>query len=179
MRPSSTLRGTVARTSHLRQPEVKLYRAPRPKRPEQNPASPRSATSSGTWWKVTFGLGAFAAAGFLSYRASGTRSVSPKSSSSVAEDVSDRYHGIAKDFDREVGTQERLMLLGWLRSWLVRQASGHVLEVGVGTGRNSQFYDLKKCASITMLDQATEMIDIAREKFKGSCHTQRSIKVRR
>ena len=85
----------------------------------------------------------------------------------IPEDVSDRYHKSAKNFDKEVDLAEKLMGLGWLRQNLIKQASGHVLEVSVGTGRNSQYYDLKKCRSLTMVDQSAEMIEIAKQKLKG------------
>ena len=85
----------------------------------------------------------------------------------IPEDVSDRYNQTAKTFDNEVDTMEKFMLMGWLRRSLTRRAAGHVLEVSVGTGRNVRYYDLKKCKSITMVDQSAEMIDIARDKFDG------------
>lgn len=44
---------------------------------------------------------------------------------------------------------------------------GDVLEVSAGTGRNSGYYPLKKCNSITMVDTSTSMLEEARKKFKG------------
>ena len=85
----------------------------------------------------------------------------------VPEDVSDRYNKLAKDFDNNVNLHERLMGLGWLRRSLAKRASGHVLEVSVGTGRNAQYYNPKTCKSITMIDQSPEMMDITRKKFNG------------
>lgn len=84
----------------------------------------------------------------------------------VPEDVSDRYNTTAKDFDDEVNLTERVMGIGLLRKSLTKRASGDVLEVSVGTGRNMSYYKLKKCKSITMVDQSGEMIAIARQKFK-------------
>ncbi|MCJ1281665.1 hypothetical protein MMC26_000986 [Xylographa opegraphella] len=89
------------------------------------------------------------------------------SGTEVAEDVSDRYNHTAQSFDKEVDTTEKLMGLGWLRRSLTRQATGHVLEVSVGTGRNIRYYDPTKCSSITFVDQSAEMIEIARRKFRG------------
>ena len=85
----------------------------------------------------------------------------------VPQDVSDRYNDTAKHFDRDVDSTEKWMGIGWLRKSLAKRASGHVLEVSVGTGRNAQYYDLKKCKSITMVDQSAEMIEIAKKKFNG------------
>ncbi|MCJ1399445.1 hypothetical protein MMC11_002647 [Xylographa trunciseda] len=84
----------------------------------------------------------------------------------IPEDVSDRYSHTARNFDSTVDTTEKLMGLGWLRRSLTSQATGHVLEVSVGTGRNVKYYDLTKCSTITFVDQSAEMIEIAREKFK-------------
>ena len=85
----------------------------------------------------------------------------------VSEDVSDRYERTAEHFDQDVDFTEKLIGMGWLRQRLTRKASGHVLEVSVGTGRNAAFYNLKGCKSIAMIDQSKEMVKIAREKFNG------------
>lgn len=89
----------------------------------------------------------------------------------VPEDVSDRYNQLAKDFDKEVDFHEKLIGLGWLRHSLAKRVSGYVLEVSVGTGRNAQYYNLKGCKSITMIDQSLEMVEIARQKFNGMIYT--------
>ena len=85
----------------------------------------------------------------------------------IPDDVSDRYNKTAPDFDNEVGTSEAFMGLGWIRSWLVRQAKGNVLEVSVGTARNAQYYKTKQCKTITMIDQSAEMIEQAKLKFRS------------
>ena len=85
----------------------------------------------------------------------------------VPEDVSDRYERTAEHFDQDIDLTEKLIGMGWLRQRLTRKASGHVLEVSVGTGRNASFYNLKDCKSIAMIDQSKEMVKIAREKFNG------------
>ena len=89
------------------------------------------------------------------------------SASQIPLDVSDRYNKIAKKFDSEVGFVEAFSGYGWLRSWICREASGNVLEVSVGTGRNSKYFDLKECKSITFIDQSQEMVEIAEEKFRS------------
>lgn len=88
----------------------------------------------------------------------------------VPADVSDRYDDTAKTFDSDVELTEKLMRLGRLRKSLAKRASGHVLEVSVGTGRNAGYYDLNRCKSITFLDKSPEMIEIAKKKFYGRTH---------
>ena len=87
--------------------------------------------------------------------------------SQIPNDVSDRYNQIAQDFDSDVGFIEALYGYGWLRSWITGEACGNVLEVSAGTGRNTKYYNLKKCTSVTMIDQSSEMVNIAKEKFQS------------
>ena len=83
------------------------------------------------------------------------------------EDVSNRYKDIAPGFDKSVDSTEFWMGIGWLRKWLLAKAHGNVLEVSVGTGRNSRFYKEEQCSSITMIDLSSEMIEVAQQRFKG------------
>ncbi|MCJ1335212.1 hypothetical protein MMC09_000480 [Bachmanniomyces sp. S44760] len=85
----------------------------------------------------------------------------------VPRDVADRYDRTAKGFDSEVNLSEKLMGLGWLRQSLTGRAIGNVLEASVGTGRNIQYFNLKKVKSLTVVDQSSEMLNIAKEKFHG------------
>jgi methyltransferase OMS1 len=85
----------------------------------------------------------------------------------IPDDVSDRYNRTAATFDADINLTEKLMRLGRLRKSLVKQSSGHVLEVGVGTGRNFRYYDLGHCKSLTFVDKSPEMVAIAKTKFKG------------
>ena len=43
-----------------------------------------------------------------------------------------------------------------------------MLEVSAGTGRNADFYDLKRCKSLTFVDLSDPMMQVAREKFQKS-----------
>ncbi|KAF2007025.1 S-adenosyl-L-methionine-dependent methyltransferase [Amniculicola lignicola CBS 123094] len=52
------------------------------------------------------------------------------------------------------------------RKALLEKAHGHVLEVAVGTGRNTAYYPTKKCQTITLLDQSGPMLAIAKRKWK-------------
>ncbi|KAL9594952.1 MAG: hypothetical protein Q9219_006732 [cf. Caloplaca sp. 3 TL-2023] len=81
-------------------------------------------------------------------------------------DVSYRYNATASTFDKEVDLTERFTGITKLRRELVEQASGKVLEAAVGTGRNSEFYDLDRIKSLTLLDQSREMVEVARAKWQ-------------
>jgi methyltransferase OMS1, mitochondrial len=103
---------------------------------------------------------------FFLYR-SYNNAVAASQTHNVPLDVSDRYNKTARTYDSDVNLMEKAMWLGRLRKQLIHQATGHVLEVSVGTGRNMQFYSPKtQCKTLTFVDQSPEMIAIAREKFK-------------
>ena len=70
-------------------------------------------------------------------------------------------------FDLDVNLTEKLTGISWLRSSLVKGACGDVLEACAGTGRNSSYYQLDKCKSITMVDSSAQMLKIAEKKFHG------------
>ncbi|KAL8914902.1 MAG: hypothetical protein Q9171_000529 [Xanthocarpia ochracea] len=104
--------------------------------------------------------------GFIVYR----HSYKPKSASEdVAPqdfDYSARFNATADKFDEDVDCVEWLYGITKLRRKLVQQAHGNVLEAAVGTGRNSEFYDLRRVTSLTLQDQSTEMLEIAKEKWR-------------
>ena len=50
------------------------------------------------------------------------------------------------------------------RSKIVPQARGEVLEIGIGSGLNLQFYDAKKVLSIIGVDPAAQMQSLARAR---------------
>lgn len=50
------------------------------------------------------------------------------------------------------------------RSRIVPQATGNVLEIGIGSGLNLQFYDSKKVSSIVGVDPAAEMQALAHKR---------------
>lgn len=80
-------------------------------------------------------------------------------------DVADRYQKTAKHFDADVSSTENIWGINRLRRRLAEQASGHVLEVSVGTGRNALYYDLEKVKSLAFVDQSGAMVEIARKKW--------------
>lgn len=76
----------------------------------------------------------------------------------------DRY---ADRYDRDIGFFERVQFKGG-REWVCSQASGDVLEVAVGTGRNLPFYP--KGVRLTGLDFSAAMLDIARSRVLQTGH---------
>ena len=50
------------------------------------------------------------------------------------------------------------------RAKIVPRASGRVLEIGVGTGRNLPFYDKNRVTSLSALDPAPQMHRLARQR---------------
>lgn len=89
----------------------------------------------------------------------------------VPEDVSSRYDVTASTFDRDVGCTEWLMGLGRLRKKMARRASGDVLEVSAGTGRNLPYYPWDQCERLTLVDKSRPMLEQARNHFlRTSAH---------
>ncbi len=100
-------------------------------------------------------------------------------------DVSNRYDKIATRYDEDIDTMEKLMRLDGKRKRMCRRAKGHVLEVGVGTGRNGHFYDLGifgegdgivlggrikpiegRVKSLTFVDQSQRMLEICSKRWR-------------
>ncbi len=54
-----------------------------------------------------------------------------------------------------------------VRSQVVPQAEGRVLEIGIGTGLNLAFYDRSKVSAIVGVDPAAQMQDKARQRSAG------------
>lgn len=69
------------------------------------------------------------------------------------------YDRDARRYDRTIGLWERL-LFGDGRRWVCSRASGHVLELAVGTGRNLPFYSPD--VRVTGIDMSERMLEIAR-----------------
>jgi ubiquinone/menaquinone biosynthesis C-methylase UbiE len=72
----------------------------------------------------------------------------------------DRYSG---RYDRDIGFMERLQFAGG-REWVCEQASGDVLEVAVGTGRNFAHYPAD--ARLAGIDLSPAMLEIARTRAR-------------
>ena len=79
----------------------------------------------------------------------------------MKEDTSHKYSRIAKLYDLFECPIEKL-LFKKLRKEAVSFAYGHVLEVGVGTGKNLLYYN--KSVNLTAIDFSPGMLEIAKKK---------------
>lgn len=170
----------VSQASAIRYASTKRQPVPKDSLPEYRPIQPRTKT----WQspedlkiqarikqvrKVTLYVGAglivFVVGTYAASKFVGGEPEAPHISPD--QDVSDRYEHIAATFDESVGSIEFWSGINLLRKMLMKRVSGNVLEVSVGTGRNSGYYKEDQCQSITMVDQSQEMIEIAQKTFKG------------
>jgi ubiquinone/menaquinone biosynthesis C-methylase UbiE len=81
--------------------------------------------------------------------------------SEATEHVRRYYEQTANRYDEYVGYFER-WFVGDGRAWVGRQASGEVLEIAIGTGRNLPFYPAD--VRVTGLDLTPAMLAQARER---------------
>lgn len=70
----------------------------------------------------------------------------------------------SRNYDKEMAHWDR-RYFGDSRQWACGQASGEVLEVAVGTGRNLPFYPAG--ITLTGLDLSEGMLDLARQRVDG------------
>jgi ubiquinone/menaquinone biosynthesis C-methylase UbiE len=77
------------------------------------------------------------------------------------QEISERYDRFARWYDWVEGIPD-LLGLRRLRRKLLRRASGRVLEIAVGTGKNLPYYS-RHCRVIA-LDLSKEMLNLARER---------------
>jgi ubiquinone/menaquinone biosynthesis C-methylase UbiE len=85
----------------------------------------------------------------------------PKAVSEETERLKRVWEREAPTYDRRMGFFERV-LFGDGREWVCSQASGEVLEVAVGTGRNFPFY--REGVRLTGIDLSPAMLEIARKR---------------
>jgi ubiquinone/menaquinone biosynthesis C-methylase UbiE len=79
----------------------------------------------------------------------------------VTDQLRSLWERYAPRYDRDTGFYD-LFLLGDSRSWACSQASGEVLEIAIGTGRNLPFYP--RGIQLTGIDFSPAMLDIARDR---------------
>jgi ubiquinone/menaquinone biosynthesis C-methylase UbiE len=85
----------------------------------------------------------------------------PKTVSEETERLKRVWEREAPTYDRRMGFFERV-LFGDGREWVCSRASGEVLEVAVGTGRNFSFYP--QGVQLTGIDLSPAMLEFARKK---------------
>ena len=85
----------------------------------------------------------------------------PKAVSEETERLKRHWEREAPTYDRRVGFFERV-LFGDGRQWVCSRASGKVLEVAVGTGRNFTFYP--QGVRLSGIDLSPAMLEIARKR---------------
>jgi ubiquinone/menaquinone biosynthesis C-methylase UbiE len=100
------------------------------------------------------------ALGMLIRRLAGTSGVEPVSESETVR-VQRYYDAFASRYDTSMGLVEKL-LFGGGRHWVCSQASGDVLELAAGTGRNLPYYSPD--VRLTGIDLSREMLDVARQR---------------
>jgi ubiquinone/menaquinone biosynthesis C-methylase UbiE len=90
--------------------------------------------------------------------------VVPTAGSSSTERLRRYWDKHAPDYDREMAFFERVLLADG-RAWVCSQATGNVLEVAVGTGRNLPFYppDIQ----LTGVEFSPAMLDLARQAARA------------
>jgi len=79
----------------------------------------------------------------------------------MKEDTSQKYSSTAKLYDLFEWPIEKL-LFKKLRKEAVSYAYGHVLEVGVGTGKNLPYYN--KSVNLTAIDFSPGMLEVAKNR---------------
>jgi ubiquinone/menaquinone biosynthesis C-methylase UbiE len=85
----------------------------------------------------------------------------PKTVSEETERLKRHWEREAPTYDRRMGFFERV-LFGDGREWVCSRASGEVLEVAVGTGRNFTFYP--QGVRLSGIDLSPAMLEIARKR---------------
>lgn len=93
------------------------------------------------------------------------RSVTPAHRSCPSEKARhDTFDSMARKWDKTVRFDEFWTGIGRARRRLVQRASGDVLEVAVGTGRNFSYYNSAKVKSLTGIDFSRGMLEVADSK---------------
>ncbi|KAK6465657.1 S-adenosyl-L-methionine-dependent methyltransferase [Scheffersomyces coipomensis] len=84
-----------------------------------------------------------------------------------AEDTTEFFEQKAATYDDAIKWEERGVLMGRRRQWLMKQVHGDVLEVACGTGRNIPYLYPELINSITFLDSSSRMVELASKKFQS------------
>src|SRR5947209_12246354 len=73
------------------------------------------------------------------------------------------YEKEAHKYDREMSFFDRLLFAG-AREWVCAQATGEVLEIGIGTGRNPPHYH--EDVRLTGVELSPAMLELARARAR-------------
>lgn len=76
------------------------------------------------------------------------------------------WDSVAPTYDAKVEYDEYMMGFTKMRRNLLSKASGSVLEVSAGTGRNLEFYNMDQINSLVLTDASLPMLSQSLEKFK-------------
>jgi ubiquinone/menaquinone biosynthesis C-methylase UbiE len=97
-----------------------------------------------------------------------TRRYATRKEAEIRKSVSEETERLKRVWEKEAPTYDRRMgffervLFGDGREWVCSRASGKVLEVAVGTGRNFTFYPQE--VRLTGIDLSPAMLEFARKK---------------
>jgi ubiquinone/menaquinone biosynthesis C-methylase UbiE len=79
----------------------------------------------------------------------------------TSQEIARKYDRFARWYDLVEGIPDRLGLRK-LRRRLIQKASGRILEIAVGTGKNLSHYP--KSSHVTAVDLSAQMLDVARRR---------------
>jgi ubiquinone/menaquinone biosynthesis C-methylase UbiE len=79
----------------------------------------------------------------------------------TTKEISEKYNRFARWYDWVEGVPD-ILGVGTLRRRLLQRASGRVLEVAVGTGKNLRYYP--PGCRISVVDVSREMLNVARKR---------------
>lgn len=80
-------------------------------------------------------------------------------------DTTDIFDQMAREYDDKIWLEELTSHIWYRRRQVMKEVEGDVLEVSCGTGRNITYFDPERVTSITFMDSARSMLEVAREKF--------------
>ena len=104
--------------------------------------------------------------GYIAYKVYSMPAIDP--TNNLHESNVGVYNTIADRYDSLNGMEETLFGIGLLRRWTCRAVAGDVMEVSAGTGRNIPYFNTAKIKSMTFVDQSTEMLEVAKEKWSAT-----------
>ncbi|KAI7829381.1 S-adenosyl-L-methionine-dependent methyltransferase [Gamsiella multidivaricata] len=78
------------------------------------------------------------------------------------------FDTLAPGYDKEVGLHEYLLGIQRRRKRLLQQATGRVLEIASGTGRNVDYYPKGCCGEIVFSDFSEGMMEVLKRKVEES-----------